>query len=215
MIDARFVPIEKWPGGNPRPEHKRLKSPFEVKFARLLDDLERELSHLRATDIVVEAYLRREQIRNDGWPRSSERPSSPGIVLSFLKNGKEPISFPCDTYLTWESNLRAISLTLTALRSIDRYGVTQHAEQYKGWARLPAAPQTMLFEDALVFLGLYSSVAITDLESLERNFRIGASKRHPDNQATGNIHQFHLLSDAKKVIEEDFKRRGGQRKASA
>jgi hypothetical protein len=200
MIEARFVPLEQWPGGKHLPD-KRKKSPFDIKFARLLDDLERELKHLGAGDVVIQAYLRRDQIRNDGWPRSSERPSEPGIILSFLNREKEEISFPCDTYLTWESNLRAISLTLTALRSIDRYGVSQHAEQYKGWARLPAAPQKMSTHDAVTFLMLHSGIYPKDPESLKQAYRASTRKLHPD-AANGSAEQFDRATRAKAALEE-------------
>jgi len=203
MIDARFVPLERWPGEKHSPA-RRKRSPFEIKFARLLDDLERELKHLGAHDIVIQAYLKRDQIRNDGWPRSHEQPAEPGIILSFMNREKQEISFPCDTYLTWESNLRAISLTLTALRSIDRYGVSQHAEQYKGWARLPAAPARMSVHDALTFLLNQSSIYPKDPETLNQAFRAAARKLHPDNQITGNAHQFDLATRAKDALKEAY-----------
>lgn len=201
MIDARFVPIENWPGEK-RSAHRRVASPFAVKYARLLNDLERELHHLHAKDTVIQAYLRRDQIRNDGWPYSAARPSEPGIVLSFMKSGKEEISFPCDTYNTWESNLRAISLTLTALRSIDRYGVTQHSEQYKGWAKLPPASSTMSVSDALAFIQLQTGIEATNQDRLREAYRSAARKLHPD--VSGSDHQFILLGRAKEAIEEAY-----------
>lgn len=199
MIDARFVPMEKWPTEKSK---RRVKSPFGVTFARMLNDLERELKHLGAKEIVVQAHLRRDQIRNDGWPRSGERPSEPGIILSFIKRGGEEISFPCDTYLSWESNLRAISLTLTALRSIDRYGVTQRAEQYKGWAKLPPASDRMSAKDAIAFIQLYSGIAPTTPDSLVEAYRRAARALHPD--AGGNQNQFILLGKAQAALKAEY-----------
>jgi hypothetical protein len=201
MIDARFVPIEKWPKEK-TPSHKRVKSPFEVKYGRMLDDLERELRHLSARDIVIQAYFRREDIRNDGWPRSSARPSEPGVVVSFLKRDKQEVAFPCDTFKNYESNLRAISLTLTALRAIDRYGVTQHAEQYKGWAKLPPASDRMNVKDALAFIQLYTGIAPTTAEALQDAYRAAARKLHPD--VTGTDQQFILLGRAKQSIQDAY-----------
>jgi len=69
------------------------------------------------------------------------RPKSPGVVLFF--NGKHgEIAMPCDTYDSWTANLRALSLTLTALRAVDRYGASKSGEQYRGWQQLsaPALP---------------------------------------------------------------------------
>src|SRR5579863_10251967 len=50
-----------------------------------------------------------------------------GIILTFnSKHG--PLSYPCDKYSNWQANLRAIALSLEALRAVDRYGVT-HPEK--------------------------------------------------------------------------------------
>lgn len=199
MIDARFVPCDTWPGTKTR---HRKHSPFEVKFGRLLDDLERELNHLRARDIVIQAYYRREDIRNDGWPRSSApRPADPGVVLSFTKPDGQEISLPCDTYVNYESNLRAISLTLTALRAIDRYGVTQHGEQYKGWAKLPPAPDRMTVKDAQEFIVLHTGIFPANRETLNDAYRAAARKLHPDT-TNGSDGQFIMLGKAKATIEE-------------
>lgn len=201
MIDARFVTIEAWPGTKRR-AYERKKSPFDVKYSRLLDDLERELTHLRGKDIVIQAYFHREDIRNDGWPRSSARPSEPGVIVSFVKSNGQEVAFPCDTYQTYESNLRAISLTLTALRAVERYGVSQNDEQYKGWAKLPPAPKRMSAVDAEHFIVLHSGIQISSKASFDSSYRAAARKLHPDNQDTGNNDQFVLLQQAKTVLEE-------------
>jgi len=202
MIDARFVPIEKWPGEKTR---RRKPTPFGVKYSKLLDDLEREMAHLGARDIVIQSYFRREDIRNDGWPRSSAaKPSDPGVILSFVRRkDNQEISFPCDTYLTWESNLRAISLTLTALRAINRYGVTQHDEQYKGWAKLPPASTSMTKKEALQFIHLQTGIVVDSADKLKEAYRAAARKVHPDVN-NGSDGQFILLSRAKETLEQAY-----------
>ena len=199
MIDARFVPCEAWPGEKTK---SRKKAPFGVTYARMLDDLEREMRYLGAKDIVIQAYYRREDIRNDGWPRSSApKPSDPGVVLGFVKRNGEEISFPCDTYMTYESNLRAITLTLTALRAIDRYGVTQKGEQYKGWAKLPAAAERMSVAEAHAYIMIHTGVVVDSKDKLQEAYRSAAKKLHPDS-SNGSAGQFVLLGKAKAAIEE-------------
>ena len=64
------------------------------------------------------------------------RPFGPGVVVSYdLPNGS--LSFPLRYVLTFDENLRAIGLSLQALRAVDRYGVTKRGEQFTGWKRLP------------------------------------------------------------------------------
>jgi hypothetical protein len=203
-MNARFVPIETWPGEKRRPGQRR-KSPFEAPWARTLVDLDRELGHLRAKDILIWGYFRDDDIRLDGWPRSESRPREPGVIVSFA-SPQGDLSFPCDTYLTWQENLRAIALGLAALRAVERYGVTRHQEQYKGWAKLPPAPARMDPHDALTFLTLHSDglPPAKDAESLNASYRRAAARLHPDNAATGNVHLFHLLSQAKEVLVESY-----------
>jgi hypothetical protein len=60
------------------------------------------------------------------------------VILSFTaKVGA--LSYPCDTFTTWQDNVRAIALALEALRKVDRYGVTTHGEQYRGFLALEGA----------------------------------------------------------------------------
>ncbi|OIN81652.1 hypothetical protein BMG05_06490 [Mycobacterium malmoense] len=62
------------------------------------------------------------------------------MILHIETANKPPLSFPCDTFTHWHDNLRAITLTLEALRKVDRYGVTQTGQQYRGWQAIEATP---------------------------------------------------------------------------
>jgi hypothetical protein len=198
-MNARFVPVEVWPGEKRR---GRKHSPFAGTWSNTLKTLERELMHLRARAVVIQGYFREQDIRLDGWPRAGAAPTEPGVVLTFeTPNG--PLSFPCDTYLRWEHNLRAIALALAALRAVERYGVTRRQEQYRGWAKLPPAPKRMSRADALVFLRLHSDLA-DPATDVNKAYRLAAGKLHPDNRETGNVHLFHLLVEARDVLQENI-----------
>jgi hypothetical protein len=84
----------------------------------------------------------------------------------------------------------------------NRYGVTQRAEQYKGWAKLPPAPQQMGSSAAIEFLLLHSGVLPRGPESLKEAYRAAARKLHPDTQQTGNNSQFVMLQQAQQALEE-------------
>lgn len=201
MISVRFVPLEKWPGSS---TPNRKASPFAVKYAKLLSDLERELKHLRARDVIIQAFVRPEDIRNDGWPRSSARFYGPGIILSFLNAKREQISFPCDTFKNWDCNLRAISLTLTALRSIDRYGVTKGSEQYAGWKRLGAPAQESKKDTEWAFSHLAAMAGVEprairgNRVAIDLAYRSAAKRCHPDTG--GNTEAFQLLQEAMNIL---------------
>lgn len=201
MIDAKFVPIDRWPGD---PTRSRKRAPFGITYARILVDLERELNHLGAKSIVIEAFVNADDIRNDGWPRSSARFFQPGIVLSFRTRDGSSISFPCDTYVRWESNLRAICLTMTALRAINRYGVTKRQEQYQGWKRLesPAHPRPKDSEWAYSYLAALNNCEPSALrgnrDALHIAYKQAAKKTHPD--AGGNVEAFQTLQEAGSIL---------------
>ena len=69
MINAVFRPVDSWPG-KPTADHNRKGNAFgHASYASTLDFLERELAHLKAQNIIIQAYFRSDQIRNDGWPK--------------------------------------------------------------------------------------------------------------------------------------------------
>jgi len=133
-LEARFRPIDKWPGEPTAPEDQRY-SPFKATEASTWRLLKRELAMLGSENIVIQAYLRENQIRIDGWPKNGARPSSPGVVVAFdSKFG--PLKYATDTFNHYLANLRAIALGLEALRKVDRYGITKRGEQYTGWKQI-------------------------------------------------------------------------------
>jgi hypothetical protein len=152
----------------------------------MLDDLEREMAHLSAKDIIVEGGFTLNDIRNDGWPRSSARPTPPVVRLSFVsKHG--PLAYLCGTFDDYGANLRAIGLTLSNLRAIDRYGATSTGEQYKGWSQLPppgglAMDEWPNVEAAVRFLcdvaGWITPPAVPS--NIASVYRDAAMKVHPD-----------------------------------
>lgn len=135
MIYIEFRPILQWPG-KPTAHFSRQRSRFSAPYRKTLECLDRELSHLKAKHVVVQLDCDEREIKRDGTPRADARCRGPGVIVSF-ESTKGAMSFPCDTFTEWQDNLRAIALALESLRTVDRYGVTRNAEQYRGWAALP------------------------------------------------------------------------------
>jgi hypothetical protein len=215
MIEFTFRPIECWPRAF-TPDRKY--SPFSAKYHNTIALLKKELAHIDARNVVVQVALSHSDIRRDGLPRAdARRPEHPGVILSFEKwipNGRfneqrqplgnyRPFSMPCDAFTDWISNLRAIALSLEALRRVDRYGVTQSGEQYTGWAQLPQGALSER-EKALAFLvehggGNDAILGLDDPEMLKKAYRVAAKKLHPDN---GGSHELFIqLQNAVKILE--------------
>ena len=208
-LDLRFRPIATWPG---TPTRHRKRSPFNVQWLKILDELERELAHVGAKEVVVEAFLGYGDIRNDGWPRSGARPSQPGVVMYFTsKHG--PLRYACDTYTDYQGNIRAISLTLTALRAVERYGAANKAEQYRGWAQLPetssAAVNATAAAGVLVAYGYDVRTSAVSADTVTHNIvasvdtcrtmlRAALKATHPDTG--GSADAFQRVQDARAVL---------------
>lgn len=130
-------PIHQWPGEMTR---ARRASAFSAKFSDTLELLRKELRLLEPESrhyprTVLQIAMDEKDFRIGGMPRAQAKAQHPGIILSIYPNAKGAgeLTFPCDTFLTWQDNLRAIALTLEALRKVNRYGVSQSGQQYRGW----------------------------------------------------------------------------------
>jgi hypothetical protein len=207
-LSIRFVPMERWPTQAPL---SISASPFSAPYTKTLDLLDRELHNIHAREIVLQAFFRANQIRQDGWPYADARPSHSGVILSFRTHTKGSLSFPCWRYKKFEDNVRAIALSLEALRAVDRYGVTQRAEQYAGWKQIEA-PLPGGFrgkEEAAAFLLTQAEdkpdpdslpVIIRDPVARKRYYRDAAARLHPD-AVTGDHELFVRLQQAMAILE--------------
>lgn len=131
-----------WPALTARtPSHKRRASPFSVGLATTRDQLLNELRLLGARDVVISSNL---ALRRDGLPlANASEPLDPGVAVYFVRGYPKlrPFVVACDSYAKVGANLRAISATIGALRTIDRHGASEMLEQaMQGFAALPPAP---------------------------------------------------------------------------
>jgi hypothetical protein len=128
----KCAPVRVWPGELTR---TRTRSQFKAGLRDTLQLLDRELFHLTETHTQREslemliAIPAGDAWRLDGRPRANAVPEHPGVIVS-LDSKFGHLSYPCDTFTTWQDNLRAVALALEALRKVDRYGVTKRGEQY-------------------------------------------------------------------------------------
>jgi hypothetical protein len=202
MLNAIFRPIENWPGKQ-TPHHSRQGSRFDSTYMQTLDLLERELNHLCANNIIVQAEVELGQVRNDGWLKSNATVRGPAVILSFTRGrAQEEFSYPCDTFTHWQANLRAIALSLEALRKVDRYGVTSSGEQYQGFKRLAAPDPAAEKNAALIVLEQLSGIQVSAASSpdaIDTAYRAAARRAHPD-VGTGSPELFAKLQAAMSVL---------------
>ena len=180
-------PIVEWPGAH---TVRRQASRFDSTLGRTQKLLERELRELGAKDVILQIAVPREKFRIDGRPYADAKPSHPGVILTMsTKHGA--LSYPCDNFTTWQDNLRAIALSLEALRMVDRYRVTRTGEQYRGFLAIEsfAMPAGIRFEsvnDAIKKLQRVAAVEHADAVVLAPLLRRAKFRSHPDTITPDN-----------------------------
>lgn len=125
---------------------QRQSTRFSAKWVETEQLLVDEVERLDGRNLVIEVDVREQDLRLDGTLRANAREAeTPGVVVAFeSKHG--PILHRCDTFTApytwqgphWQHNVRAIALTLQALRAVDRYGAADTGQQYAGFKALPA-----------------------------------------------------------------------------
>lgn len=137
----------QWPENTPRtsPEARRSskfgqKRNGQVSPYEAAKDVHRELDRMVGTSFVsITSML---PTRHDGLPYSDGRVDQPGVAVWFVHHGHERV-LACDAWSTPGENMRAIALTLDALRGMERWGVAEAVERaFAGFAALPAGGDT-------------------------------------------------------------------------
>lgn len=199
----RHDTLEEWPEGvhRTKPQDRR-DSLFKARWTDTLSLLERELNHLEAHSdrTQIKTFHRPSVVRRDGGLRSdAPRPDNPGVILTFevfkwngtrnergQKLGRYvPVQFECDTFLHWKDNVRAIALSLEALRKVERYGVARARAVEVGRKALPAAfaGRGMTLEDARETLARFSGLSVEEVAGptqIREAYRQAAMRTHPD-----------------------------------
>lgn len=184
MSKILFRPLALWPG-KPTPLRDRKSGLFRVTASRALEDCEHELFLQGAPrESFLELDVPDRDVRNDGRLRADARPlRGPGVVLYFEHPTQGTLRFASDQYHVWYHNLRGITLTLEALRSVERHGAVQDAAQFRGFKALPASTAlTMGRTAALAILEEYAWKlrADADPHEIRQAYLTARNLTHPD-----------------------------------
>lgn len=135
-MSAQRYPLA-WPAGWPRNPRGDLRvGNFKVDFEKAARELGFEIERLGGRYPVLSTNL---ELTIDGRPRRDRgEPADRGVALYFELKGQQKV-FACDTFTTVRENIRAINLTIAALRSIERYGATAMLDRaLSAFTALPA-----------------------------------------------------------------------------
>jgi len=209
-MEFTYRPLDQWPGEETK---HRQRSRFATGWGRTLTILQGELDKLNAKNILMLVAVEPHDFRiRDGHPKSNARWYHPGVVLSFdSKHG--PLKYACDTFDQFPDNVHAIALGLAALRQVERYGITNRGEQYRGWSALPPATvmgAPMTKDEAAAVLAdlayagqgdagdLLASQGVPDRPSVEHAYRLAVKLHHPDRGGDPDL--FRRATEARDVL---------------
>lgn len=196
-----FEPLLDWP----YPQTTRVGSPFKATWTSTRELLEREADLLGANLMVIELDLDRADLRQDGQIRASARLRS-GRVRVSLDSRHGSLRYAADRYdagtRSWQANLRAIALTMEALRAVNRWGAVHSAEQYQGFLAIPAGPPET-FHTADEALAWLAGVCDLPVDTPPRKLlRQAAAVLHPD-RTNGDRTGWDRLEAARDLIESE------------
>lgn len=132
MNETRFPLC--WPVGVPRGKYRVNNGSWKQDFTRIRQDLVDELYRLGVVDIIVSTNARTTAF---GTPRGDESPSDPGVAVYFTRKGKR-LCLSCDRWSTVRQNIKAITMSIEAIRGLERWGSSDMVERaFTGFAQLP------------------------------------------------------------------------------
>lgn len=222
-MSVRIVcrPLQRWPGQLRKPGQRR-RSPFSAPWTTTQELLEREIRQIGGREIVIQLAVGDSSIRRDGWPYAAARPDHPGATVVVPDSHHGRLSWSTDRYTSWQANVRAIALSMEALRAADRHGVMQ-GRQYAGFRELAAGEEEQraadTVEDAAQLLldaagrdpasiGIDPARARAQVierpDTRETVWRDAIKGAHPD--VGGDAAAFRRLQDAKTLLDQH----GGQ-----
>ena len=196
-----------WPIAIPRTK-RPASTPFKVTLTVASDDLLEELDRLLSAEnfrtIVISSNMR---YRRDGIPYANQRePEDPGVAVYFTHEGR-PRVFACDRFDKVRGNIRAIGLTIAALRGIERWGSRDMLDRaFQGFEALPPpeavsapVPRSRHWSEVL------EVDPASDRQTIRRAYLLKAAKAHPDRGGTDA--DFHEIASAWLEARRQFDQR--------
>lgn len=156
------------------------RAQFRMDTLRAAQHLYAELEKLGARHVRATGALRWRV--SDGLPHAEQPRCDPAVAIYCEVEG-EPQVYACDRFDTAAANLRAIGLSLEALRSIKRHGALW-GQVRNGLRALPPSVAEMSAGEAIRVLGLdrfgYSADKLPEMKVVKAAHRLAVSQVHPD-----------------------------------
>lgn len=205
----------QWPEGHPRtPAHRRRRAPFVVSLAHARDELLDELRKMPARHVVISSNLQFYRKRGRDVPYANQpTPADPGVAVYFVA-GRDRLCLACDAWTRARDNIRAIGLTVGALRGLQRWGVSDvERRAFTGFRALPepdgSRERALTVVDlprwARVFGFSHDDLPSLTLDVVRRRYRYLVRQMHPD--LGGDDESARILTDLWNQAQQYFQER--------
>lgn len=189
----------------------RAASRFTSTWRDTEELLLREIDALGGKRVAIGVDIPETDFKINGELRARARAATPAVEVAFeSKHG--PLLYRCDRYATgpyynkmedWQHNVRAIALTLEALRAVDRHGSSHSGEQYTGFKAITSGRTSDFFPSvAAADLWLRSEEVLGFVGgeglSLKEAYRSAARVHHPDRG--GSPEMWAKVDEAKRLL---------------
>lgn len=181
-----------WPAGWKRSRADQYGR-FHVGFAKSRDLLLKEIRLLGGRDSIISSNI---PLRRDGLPyANTNQPDDTGVAVYFKYKDKS-MCFASDSYRKVEDNMRALALTIGAIRGMERWGASDMMERaFTGFLQL-ASPMSFDWRDVL---GINTDA---DWSEAEAAYKTARSSAHPDKG--GSPEAFNRVEEAFKVAKQYY-----------
>lgn len=165
----------QWPEGWPRSK-SRHPAQFHTTMQKAAAGVLREARLLNGKKVVISSNIFISHAT--GLPLAKQgQPKDPGVAVYLEVRGKS-ICIACDRWQKVEHNLRALELTIEAMRGVDRWGASDLLDRmFTGFVALPAATGTVPKRAWNEVLGVHET---SSLEQCKQRYRALLREHHPD-----------------------------------
>lgn len=181
MVMAESFPLQ-WPAGYPRTRSTR-RAPYKAMTGRARDQVLHELKLMGVPDwnVIISSNVPVSERTMQMLAMRAE-PADRGVAVYFRINEK-PHVLACDKWDRVADNLRAIAMTVEAMRGMDRWGVSEMLERvFQGFAALPPPPDSRPKKRHWSEVIGVSPSAHIDI--VEAHYRMMMKTAHPDTGGT-------------------------------
>lgn len=188
-----------WPDGWARTRWRK-DSNFKVSsFARVRDGVIKNIRLMGGKHIVLSTCL---SLRLDGLPLANQRnPEDPGVAIYWYDSrAEQQRAMACDKWRTVTANMRAVELSLEALRGLERWGSSEIVERaFSGFTALPEHdPNSGNWRRVFGFV----DVPGPSLIAIKVLYKSMARLRHPDHG--GSVEAMTELNLAMAAAEKEL-----------